>query len=333
VRSLLLFVLLLFATGLAAQGQEQSSIAPATPPAEKDWPRTVALPATPVVKIIREDADKKEFVYETEHYEFVCDSPLGANLVREFSRLFEATWLLNCVLPLDFKPAPEDGRKKFRARIYTYESDYTDAGGPKGSAGVYSLHDGELKLPLSSLGVKMFGSRVIIDYNTENYSTLIHEITHQMMSHWIVKLPLWYIEGSAEYVEMAKYENGRFSFLRQNKNLNNRLTSGGGSFQMVPLEKLMTIRSKEWLAAVGAGQGSDNYASAAALTYYFYHIDGEGKGTHFKEYIRAAEKLNPWDDDAPLIKQYLLRDRDYEALQNDVQKGLHRAGVDVEFPK
>jgi hypothetical protein len=312
----------------------------------------VALQATPVVKVVREDAEKKEYIYETEHYEFVCDSPLGANLVRAFSRIFEATWLLNCVLPLDLKPAPEDSRKKFRARIYTFDSDYTDAGGPKGSAGVYMGDIGELRLPLSSLGVKMFGSRVVVDYAYENYSTLIHEITHQMMCHWIPKLPLWYVEGSAEYVEMAKYENGRFSFLQPEKRLRARLAPDG-NFAMLHLEKLMALHSREWLAAVGAGEGAGaNYASAVALTYYFYHLDGDGKGTRFKEYLRAvssppASKGPSPSLDSPVqitlqtpiskgsapspVKQYLLRGRSYEELEKDVQKGLRRAGINVEF--
>jgi len=310
----------------------EATAQPALPPAGKDWPRMVTLQATPVVKVIREDKVKKEYVYETDHYEFVCDSPLGANLVREFSRIFEATWLLNCVLPLDFKPAPEDGRQKFRARIYTFEDDYTTAGGPKGSGGVYMGDIGELRLPLSSLGVKMFGSRVVVDYAYENYSTLIHEITHQMMNHWIPKLPLWYVEGSAEYAAMAKYENGRFSFLQPEKLLRARLAPNG-NFQMVPLEKLMNFHSREWLAAVGAGVGADaNYSSAVALTYYFYHIDGDGKGTHFKEYIRATGNPPVSKSTAlPSVKQYLLRDRSYDELEKDVQKGLRRAGINVTF--
>ena len=43
---------------------------------------------------------------------------------------------------------------------------------------------------------------------------LIHEITHQMMNHWLNKLPTWYIEGSAEHVSMLEYKsNGRFSLI------------------------------------------------------------------------------------------------------------------------
>jgi hypothetical protein len=308
--------------------------APGAPKAEADWPRTVVLKSTPVVETIREDPEKKEFVYESEHYEFVCDSMLGANLVREFSRVFEATWLVNCLLPLDFKPAPEGQRKKFQARIFTHAFDYHEAGGPEGSAGVYIPRGRALMLPLDSLGVKMFGTKVIVDYKAQDYATLVHEITHQMMNHWLDRLPVWYIEGSAVYVELARYDNGHFSFLQQDKRLHDYLFRGnaGAKFQMVPLERLMNLGHREWQAALARGEAGENYASSVALTYYFYHLDGDGKSVHFDDYIRAVEKLKPGEDGAPLVKEYLLRDRDYDALQKDVQKSLRRIGIPVEFP-
>jgi hypothetical protein len=294
----------------------------------------VTLQSTPVVNVVREDPAQKEYIYETEHYEFLCDSLLGANLVREFSRVFEATWLVNCLLPLDFNPQPEGNRRKFSARIFSDVADYHAAGGPPTSAGIYFPQQYQLKLPLDSLGVKKFGSSVTIDYATENYHTLIHEITHQMMNRWIGRLPIWYIEGSAEYVALAKYDSGRLSFLKQDNRMRDWLvrSSGGGKFRMVPLAKLMSLTPRQWMTAVeNDPQVFRNYASAAALTYYFYHLDGDGKGTRFKEFVRAAGNLPAYADTTPLVSQYLLRGRDFKALEKDVQRGLRRIGVTVEF--
>jgi hypothetical protein len=50
----------------------------------KEWPRTITLADKPEVVVVREDEAKKEFVYRSPHYEFVCDSKLGSNVVREF---------------------------------------------------------------------------------------------------------------------------------------------------------------------------------------------------------------------------------------------------------
>lgn len=304
------------------------------PPAETDWPRTVQLKDRPEVEVIKEDRDGKEFIYESDNYEFISDSLLGATAVREFSRVFEATRLVNAVLPLDLQPMPERERKKFRARIFTDEGDYLGAGGLPGSAGVYGQRFESLMLPLKSLGVKMAGTRVTIDYVAEDYGTLIHEITHQMMNHWLGRLPVWYAEGSAEYVELAEYDNARFSFIGQDRRLANHLSlrSGGGKFAMLPLKDLMSMNGATWSAALATPNGAmQNYASALALTYFFYHIDGEGRGDEMKKYLRAVAALEHGKDGAALVDKYLLRGRSYDELQDEVIKGLRRTGVNVVF--
>ncbi len=302
--------------------------------AGETWPRTVALTAPPEVEVVKEDKTERQFRYETEHYEFLSDSMLGANLVREFSRVFEVTRLANVMLPLNLRPEPEPGREKFLARIFTEESDYLDAGGVPGSAGVYSPRWKQLMLPLASLGVKMAGTRVTIDYHSEDYATLIHEITHQMMNHWLDRLPVWYVEGAAEYVELAEYTNGRLSFLRPAVRLKNRLSrySGPARFPMLPLERLMTIRHSEWTAALG-GQGTawQNYASALMLTYFFYHLDGDGDAAHFIAFLRAVEKLERGADFTPLVEEHLLRGRTYAQLEDELTKSLRRERVEIEF--
>lgn len=303
-----------------------------TPRPDGAWPRTVALKAPPEVRVVREDAAERLFIYESEHYEFVSDAKLSANLVREFSRVFEVTWLANCLLPLDWRPEPEPRRAKFRARIFTHREDYHRAGGVPGSAGVYGRQLGALMLPLASLGVQMVGTRVSINYQAEDYATLIHEITHQMMNHWLDRLPTWFIEGSAEYVELADYENGRLSFLRNEARLRDRLQRYGARFPMVGLRALMNMDHPTWSAALGSDEGAwQNYASALALTYFFYHLDGDGRGTHMIDFIRAVGKLGPRGDPRPLMEEHLLRGRDYAALEAEVQRALRRARIDVEF--
>jgi hypothetical protein len=303
------------------------------PQAAADWPRVVQLKAAPEVRTVREDARERVFIYESEHYEFVCDSQLSANLAREFSRVFEATWLANCLLPLDLQPAPEPGRGKFQARIFTKEEDYLGAGGVKGSAGIYDRQARALMLPLASLGVQMVGSRVSINYLAEDYATLAHEITHQMMNHWLDRLPVWFIEGSAEYIELAEYDNGRLSFLRHDARLQQQLTRWSGArFDMVPLRRLLTIEGREWTSALGQDEAAwRNYASALALTYYFYHLDGDGTGRQMVEFLRAVAKLERGADPTPLVAQYLLRGRDDAALESDVQKAFRKKRIIIEF--
>jgi hypothetical protein len=326
------------AAGVAATGQ---------PVAEKVWPRSVGLDDKPEVVTVREDAEKKEFVYRSPHYEFICDSKLGANVVREFGRMFEATYLLNCKLPLDLKPKPEPLREYFQARLYTNAEDYFANGGVEGSAGVYSRGDKALKVPLKSLGVKMVGSRVSLDKTgDDDNATLIHEITHQMMNHWLRFLPTWYTEGSAEYAEILEYNtNGRFSLAGLRQRLEDYTTRCNlwqtTPFKMLDLKELMEIKSSEWSAALvrpvqvanvtGATQATQNYGSAGLLTYYFYHQDGNGDAANIIAYLRAIEAAGNEADESALAKKHLLRDRTYEQLAVDVKKGLKKEGIEVEF--
>lgn len=311
---------------------------PPPPAAEKTWPRTVALGTDVIpVTVVKEDVAKKEFVYRSEHYEFRCDSRLGTNVVKEFNRIFEATYLVNCKLPLDFKPTPEPGQKYFVAQLYTSKDDYFASGAIKGSAGVYHSGKKELSVPLSSLGVMMVGSRVSLETSKEeDNATLIHEITHQMMNHWLRHLPVWYTEGSAEYVAILKYEHGRFSLGGMGERLHHYLQhegSDGKHFTMLDPEELTSMESETWAAALSRKdyQASQNYASAALLTYYFYHLDDQRDAAHMIAYLRAVEKAKTREEHEAAFKTYLQRERSFADLKTDVKKGLRKEGIEIDF--
>lgn len=328
-----------FAKSQGAPGADTpaTASAPGTPAASKTWPRTISLEEKPAVTVVKEDAEAHQFIYRSPHYEFQCDSKLGANVVREFGRMFEATWLINCMLPLDLKPRPERLREIFLARLFTNKSDYMKAGGVEGSAGVYMGSEKALMVPLSSLGVRMVGSRVsLAESAARDNATLIHEITHQMMNHWMRVLPTWYVEGSAEYVCMLDYNsNGRFSLIGLNRQLQNFTGGRGGGgkgFTMIDLEELMTIEYDRWSAALGEGGfANENYGSACLLTYYFYHVDDKGDAAHIIAWLREIENARNDEAVAAATKKHLLRDRSYAQLSEEVKKGLRKEGIDVSF--
>ena len=304
--------------------------------AEKTWPRSVALSDVSPVTVVKEDSDKKEFIYRSEHYEFQCDSKLGANVVREFNRIFEATHLLNCKLPLDFRPEPEQGQEYFVAKIYTSKDDYLANGGVAGSAGVYQSGKKSLSVPLSSLGVKMVGSRVSVEKSKEEHNAvLIHEITHQMMNHWLPHLPTWYIEGSARYTEVLKYDHGKFNLANMDALLRAHMQhhSDGKHYTMLDLEELTNLDGRTWAAALTSTnhQAGQNYTSAMLLTYYFYHLDDKGDAAHMMDYLKAVQNTRDKVALEAAFKQHLLRERSFEALKNDVKKAMRKSGLDLDF--
>ncbi|MBL9180108.1 MAG: hypothetical protein JNM65_18745 [Verrucomicrobiaceae bacterium] len=316
-----------------------AATSPGTPAASKTWPRTLSLPDRPEVTVVKEDAGANEYVYRSPHYEFQCDSKLGANVVREFGRIFESTWMLNCMLPLDLKPQPEKLREIFLARLFTNKEDYMKEGGIEGSAGIYMSGKKALMVPLQSLGVKMVGSRVSLENNSdEEMGTLIHEITHQMMNHWLGRLPTWYIEGAAEYVRMLEYKrNGGFSLIGLNRLVQGfargrNYAGGGKSFTMIDLEELMTIDGRRWAEALGkGGSANENYGSAGLLTYYFYHLDGNGDAANIIAFLRQVENAKTNEEEQAAMKAHLLRERTYAQLADDVKKALRKEGIDIAF--
>lgn len=271
---------------------------PALPPPDLGslsvWPHEVAIVGTPEVTTIREDEAAHEFVYQSPHYEFVANIRIGADAAREFSRVFEATRLLNVRLPLSFRPVPEGGASKFKALLYARYDDYQLAGGMPGSGGMYDLAQQALLVPITSLGAKVVGGRVQIDRGGRANSTLIHEITHQMMHPWLPRLPRWYAEGSAEYVAMLDFLHSRFTLSELDEQLARYLKRRGSGNQKPVIMRpslLMSIDGGKWAQVLGTDQGAaaQHYVSALVLTYFFYHLEGKGDAASIISWLRAIE--------------------------------------------
>lgn len=303
-----------------------------------EWPREVLLRGTPQVHSVAQDAKSGEFVYQTEHFEFSCDIPLGVDVVRHFARAFEATHLLNCQLPLDLKPTPEPLRKLYRARILSKDSDYAALRKAPGSGGFYSSRDKSIFVPVSSLGVKIVGERVILDQSIESNSTLIHEITHQMMNRWVSLLPLWLLEGSAEYVASADFVHGRFSLGQMEDRLKQRLRGLGAQRKdnvsvrchMLNVAELLMLNHKTWSAGMPTPAGHENYASALLLTYYLYHLDRGGEGAGIIAMLRAIEEGMPQED---AVRQFVLAGREPAQLEGEIAMAYARRGVELKFTR
>jgi hypothetical protein len=303
-------------------------------PALAAWPRSVALKNTPEVRIVTEDASKNEYIYHTEHFEFCCDAPVGPDAVRHFARVFEATWMLNCQLPLDLRPAPETMRKWFRARILSTDEAYLATGAPVGSGGFYSRSEKTIYVPISNLGMSVVGGkRVQVDRSVESNETLIHEITHQMMSRWLPRMPVWYSEGAAEYTGIADFVHGRFFLsgmeVRLKLALRNRGAIVRGStvhYPMISIAELLAIQHQEWGAALAGEGAGQNYTAALLLTYFLYHLDGDKKASNVIAWLRDIENGTPTDD---AIRTHLLAGRKVAKLESDLREAYRKIGIEL----
>jgi len=298
------------------------------PEAEKTWPRGASLTETPVVITIKEDVGAGSYVYQSPPFEFRSDTRLGPDALRDFARVFKATYLVNCLLPLDLRPAPEGSGEFFVIKIFKNIPDYLAAGGMEGSAGTYQRSRKAILVPLQSLGVKIIADRVQTD-RSDSHQVLIHEATHQMMNAWLPRLPAWFSEGSAEYVAMADYMHGRFYMSQMQSQLEKYLRNrgkAGKSFEILCPFDLMNMDLADWnkALAMNSRAASINYASAAVLTYYFYHLDGKGDGSNIIAYLRDIERNRPESDAAA---EHLMRGRTAAQLEGDILTAYQARGM------
>lgn len=137
------------------------------------------------------------------------------------------------------------------------------------------------------------GSTYIIDRDKDS-TTLIHELTHQLMSPQ-AKQASWFCEGSAEYVAMTPYAGGRFNFGANRSHIVSRVTEYGkkntggralgDDFEAPGLEAFMNMPYTQFTSE----NANLHYGLAALMAYYFYHMDGKGDAQRIKNYMKAIQ--------------------------------------------
>ncbi len=298
------------------------------PPGE--WPDKVEAPDDIEVDKVKEDRDKEEFVYRTPHFQFEAQERLSESVIKEFCRIFEATFEVVKQVPLGLKPQPPEGH--FKTELYPSRAAYFDAGGPTNSGGVYMGGEKKIMIPLANLGVRNTGVRYIVDRDHDN-GTLKHEITHQVMHRWLGKTRPWFIEGIADYMEAAEYRQGRYSFNRIRDAVRESATertSKDDETTMFKLEPLMALTLPQWnmVTAENVQAGSMNYKSSMLLVYYFLHLDGEGERAGIRGYLTAVDKGL---GERAAMEKFLLRGRSFEELEADVAKAWKSDRLEVTF--
>lgn len=177
---------------------------------------------------------KEGRVHETRNFRFECDAVLSQEVVKDFSRLFEATYLAVLSHPLALALAnPEGG--KFPVKLFSRDADYHAAGGSPDAAGVYLIKDRVMLVPLSSLGLAEGGKgwRKSRDFDPR---TLIHETTHALTHQWLAHAPMWFVEGFADLVAAIPYKDGRLDLSRHREGMADLAAKKfGGSASRFPL--------------------------------------------------------------------------------------------------
>lgn len=246
----------------------------------KSFPEETRAP-----EVIKIEGGPRAFL--TPNFRIETDQGVSKGFVGEAARVFEGTLAAIRGLPLGLEPKPPEGMDRYQALFVSREAfDRAVASRMAPSteprlpgmrqprtkvAGVYSPGEREVVVPFSSLGVIQEGSGYALRRTTDT-SSLIHEITHQVMHDWLAIAPAWFCEGMAEYLSAVRSEGGRFDFKSVELGLKESLienfgVSPGEPIPVIHPADLLQMSSEAWRGEM------DDYRSALLLIYFFMHLD------------------------------------------------------------
>lgn len=265
------------------------------------WPAVIEVPPNSLdIIIVEEKPAERRYVYRSKAFQFTAQDKLAGSVMRDIARTFEATRLLVQALPWGLEPKPPADLGFFQAKLYVTRDEYIADGGPENSGGVYSRKDRIFRIPFQNLGLEKRGSFWFKNLSYKE-SALVHEITHQMMHDSLPFLPIWVIEGTAEYTEALPFSAGKFSAGYHEHGLRSTIRRwrerGLHPMRFRPFSKHMTTTREEWDAmSRSAEQQGLLYYQSLMLVYYFCHLDGDGKGARFLKYLDAiAAAHDEWE--------------------------------------
>ena len=299
----------------------------------RPWPERVTFEGDPEIKTVSENAEAKEFIYESASYRYTCDVRLSQTVVKAFAVMFEATYKFVRDLPLALDGGPR-GDEKNQILLFEKESSYIEAGGPPGSGGVFIGGKNIVMVPLTSLGVRPVGSGYMLDRDKSS-ETLPHELAHQLTpySYFAPGARGWFSEGIAEYIANTPYRAGSFNvksnfapFVKYVTDYGEKGTGGralGTEIELGSLEKYMLIEYSSFTAS----NSKINYGCALLITNYFLHLDRAGDGKQLKEFLKALRAGKVGQDAIDV----LLDGRTYQQMEKEIQKAYSRKGVDLTF--
>jgi len=294
--------------------------------------------------------------YRCGRFEFKSDVPLTLPVVQEMARTFTAVEQLMKQLPWGITPKPAEGSDYFEARLFSTRRAYEDDGGPRLSGGVYSRKDKIFRVPFASLGIVRDKDGQWVKAPGYSVTTIVHELTHMMMDEMLMSLPIWIVEGSAEYTEMIPFKDGLFRFGDHQEGLKTYAAKFASEGALPSAEDCVTIfhqTVETWHSSVFQGtilrsdppgkpqsqrvpppiipglSGTSQvltqhrlYCAATLLFYYFMHLDEPKRGHPMLPFMDAVQ------DDLPQMRGFIAAEIDYEHRMSEF---LKKPGVEL-FP-
>lgn len=297
----------------------------------RPWPREIRLDGPVSSKVVSEDPKTGRYIYETPNYRFTCESPITADVVSNFSVMFEATYKYAQSLPLSLG----SGRKrqgKLDIFLFSSMTSYVRAGGPPGSGGCF--YRGFVLVPMDSLGLTKSSTGFTLDRNRDN-SVLVHELAHQLTpeAYFASGSRGWFTEGLAETMAITPYSWSYFS-IDTNGSLEKDYATGNGrngrggrslgtTINAPRLKHFFTMPYEQF----SGSNANVHYGLALLVTHYFLHMEGGGKAHRITQFLRSLHAGASGDT----ALAQLLGGSSYETLENEITAAWAKKGVQIHF--
>ena len=269
-------------------------------------------------------------VFQTPNFQFETGQKVSHSFIAETSKVFEGTLLAIQSLPLGLEPHPPEGMDRFRALFLDRSVFMREIGDSipvvpgQSVAGVYVPARKEILVPYESVGAVRRGSQLSLR-KTSDTSTLVHEITHQVMHDWLNITPMWLVEGMAEYMAAVPYFNGKFAFRSAGRGLEERLKEKyrTGTPTIIHPSWLFHASPAEWRGTL------EEYMSSMVLVYYFIHLDRKGQGEAMAAYLRMLRDAQ--SDTEHFIAEYNQAVSEFEKKRQEYNRAVesYKAGMEA----
>ena len=298
------------------------------------WPQKYDGTGKVTVETVNEDEVVSTFAYCTEHYLFALDRKIPKRNLDEIAAVFESVSGALSAMPIERLHPAFGNERRFPTIFFSQKKDYERAGGPSGSVGVFDMRRQAILIRLDVLLTnENHGSNLP---HRERYQVLVHELTHQAMYPAIVRMPIWYIEGVAEYMSAAHFATARFDFRNLARHIRKHIhrfvpADDNGAFTLPSIPSVYAMTSKEWNKdnVRSDRDATKKYATSLLLTHWFHHLHGDGKAQEIDAFLKGLAKRQKENEIA--LKTILADGETLAGIQQKIANYWSSQGLKLRF--
>ena len=291
------------------------------------WPSSFKLKRPAKILLISKE---EIFIYHTRHFELRSSKALSERHLQKFATIAESVPQALAKIPLPLLGMPDGNRAQ--VLIFPDEESFVKAGGVAGAAGYY---DGRKKAIMLRADTFLMppppnGSRLP---PKADWDLLVHEFVHLCMHRDLAYLPIWFIEGVAEYFAAAHVNHGVYRFDNIIPSIRDRIKQGipheKDTITLPTVSETMALTPQTWRKSVELGDPKDsyrNYASSLLLVHTLFHGGEKRRQTTrvFLNNIQQRKKL------APQV-ELLIPNEQREKLQKRIRNYWRPRGLRIQF--